>query len=550
MVRAWEQFLRTGVAPSRVRPLIAQSWARCRQLGLDPQQEPVVDTLPHGELSLRLAAYRPLIALARPLLRLLVSGEKPAARTGSVALLADSEGVLLDVVTGPGTKTELKPGRKLVEECAGTCAVALAVREQRAAVVSGPEHYHQAYHDWACCAAPLRQGSRRPVAVLALAVRGAALDASIRSTVVRWAAALSGAWRAFHESVARQALLGARSPWPLLFLDAENRLVDCNPAAERELGRRRDTLVGLMWDELGFVEVAAASELEAPQWPLVRLGSGGNEARLFLAEGAPLRGRPGRERSRVLALVDISRWQERREQEEYRRRLALLEGLAAFAVHEVRNPLAAIRASAELAAMTPDPARRTALLRQIIGSLDELNRFLAGLMDMVRPHQVPKEPVDLGTVLQRLVELFLPQARTAGISLRVRGGKGALPVMGNEQLLSQAFAHLVRNALQATPAGGAVTVRWTRRPSRGSVLVSVRDTGSGIPPRLRRHLFTAGVSTKGRYEAGLGLLLSQRIFTETHGGRIWFRSQEGAGTTFYVELPLASSSAGTAGPDG
>ncbi|OUM93144.1 MAG: hypothetical protein BAA04_13410 [Firmicutes bacterium ZCTH02-B6] len=63
-------------------------------------------------------------------------------------------------------------------------------------------------------------------------------------------------------------------------------------------------------------------------------------------------------------------------------------------------------------------------------------------------------------------------------------------------------------------------------------------------------MFTAGVSTKGRYEAGLGLLLSQRIFTETHGGRIWFRSEEGAGTTFYVDLPLASSSAGTAGPDG
>lgn len=540
-LRAWEQFVRTGVAPRGVRQSIARSWARCRELGLDPLR-PQFDTLPKRELRPRLAAYRPLIELARPLMRRLVARRLPGAASGAVALLADTEGVLLAVIAGRGAQTTLAPGWRLSEDRAGTCAVALALREGRPAVVAGAEHYHEAYHDWICWAAPIRLAERRPSAVLAVAVRGTALDARIRVYLVECAAALAGVWRAWRRNLSQQVLLGPGSPWPLIAVDGDGRVLDCNPAAERELGLLREKLVGRRWEQLGFVAVQPGEGEAAPdEGQLVSLTGAGGERSFFLMQNAPLPGGAGERPGRVYALVNITRWRERLEQADYRRRLALLERLGAFVVHEARNPLAAIRVSAELAAMTPDPERRTALMQQIIASVDDLNRFLGDLLDLVRPKQAQRGPVDVGVILQRVVELFAPQAKMAGVDLRVRAVKGALPVIGNEHLLGYALGNLVRNALQATPAGGAVSVRVERRPSRGSVLIRVSDTGAGIPPGIRRHLLTAAVSTKGRYEAGLGLLLSHRVITEAHGGRVWFRTREGAGTTFYVELPLAAA---------
>ena len=533
--------MRTGVAPRDVRQPIARSWARCRELGLDPLR-PQFDTLPKRELRPRLAAYRPLIDLARPLMQRLVARRLPGAASGAVALLVDGEGVILEVIVGRGGPTTLAPGQRLSEDCAGTCAVALALREGRPAVVAGAEHYHAIYHDWICWAAPVRLAERRAFAVLGLAVRGIACNASVRVSVAEYAAALAGMWRAFRRSLSPQVLLGQGSPWPLIAVDGEGRVLDCNLAAERELGLLREEIVGRPWEELGLVAVRAGEgEAALDEGQLVCLTGDGGEPRCFLMQSAPLACGAGEAHGRVYALVNITQWRERLEQADYRRRLALLERLGSLVVHEVRNPLASIRVSAELAGMTPDPERRTALMHQIVASVDELNRFLGDLVDLIRPQQAQRGPIDVGVVLQRVVELVGPQAKTAGVDLRVRAVKGALPVIGNEQLLGHALASLVRNAVQATPAGGVVSVRMERRPSRGSVLIRVSDTGAGIPPSLRRQLLTAAVSTKGRYEAGLGLLLSHRVITETHGGRVWFRTREGAGTTFCVELPLAST---------
>src|SRR5690606_24331447 len=111
-------------------------------------------------------------------------------------------------------------------------------------------------------------------------------------------------------------------------------------------------------------------------------------------------------------------------------------------------------------------------------------------------------------------------------------------VLGNEQLLRHAFINLIRNAFQAMPHGGALTIRLQHRPARGCLLIPLSDTGTGIPAAYQRRLLTGAVTTKGAYGVGLGLLFTRRIITETHCGRIWFRTREGAGTTFYIQLPV------------
>jgi two-component system NtrC family sensor kinase len=104
-------------------------------------------------------------------------------------------------------------------------------------------------------------------------------------------------------------------------------------------------------------------------------------------------------------------------------------------------------------------------------------------------------------------------------------------------LLNQAFLNLVVNAAQAIPGEGTVTV--TTRQDGDSVEIAIADTGSGIPVEVRKRIFAAGFTTKPIGEGtGLGLSLTREIIEDTHGGRIWFDTELGSGTTFFLTIPI------------
>jgi signal transduction histidine kinase len=103
--------------------------------------------------------------------------------------------------------------------------------------------------------------------------------------------------------------------------------------------------------------------------------------------------------------------------------------------------------------------------------------------------------------------------------------------------LNQAFLNLVVNAAQAIPGEGTVTV--TTRQDGDSVEIAIADTGSGIPVEVRKRIFAAGFTTKPIGEGtGLGLSLTREIIEDTHGGRIWFDTELGSGTTFFLTIPI------------
>lgn len=104
-------------------------------------------------------------------------------------------------------------------------------------------------------------------------------------------------------------------------------------------------------------------------------------------------------------------------------------------------------------------------------------------------------------------------------------------------LLNQVFLNLVVNAAQAIPGDGTISVS-TRRDG-DFVEIAIADTGTGIPPEVRKRIFSAGFSTKPIGEGtGLGLALTREIIEDTHGGRIWFETEMGKGTTFIVRIPI------------
>ena len=104
------------------------------------------------------------------------------------------------------------------------------------------------------------------------------------------------------------------------------------------------------------------------------------------------------------------------------------------------------------------------------------------------------------------------------------------------------LSNLIGNALKFTPAGGMVT--YTAEPRRGEVLLSVADTGPGIPREHLNDIFYPYWQAKRteRFGAGLGLPIAKGI-VESHGGRIWVESRDGSGTKFYFTLPVNVTSA-------
>ena len=93
------------------------------------------------------------------------------------------------------------------------------------------------------------------------------------------------------------------------------------------------------------------------------------------------------------------------------------------------------------------------------------------------------------------------------------------------------------NAAQAIEGDGTITVTTTQLGDQ--VEISIADTGSGIPPQVRERIFSAGFTTKPIGEGtGLGLSLTREIVEDTHGGKIWFETELGSGTTFFIRIPI------------
>ena len=217
-------------------------------------------------------------------------------------------------------------------------------------------------------------------------------------------------------------------------------------------------------------------------------------------------------------------------------RLATLGRVVAGVAHEIRNPIAAMRLKAENAvAAGPDLARKDSALRVIVEQIGRLETLLRNLLSSVQRAPLVSVPVkDVVGFLAERVELFREQAAAQGVELETRGD-GA-EARFDPARIAQAIDNLILNALQNTPAGGRVTLCAENHGDR--VVLSVADTGHGVPAKVRVHLFEPFVT--GRSEGtGLGLAVVREI-AEAHGGtaRAVHRND---GTTFVLELPWRPS---------
>jgi signal transduction histidine kinase/CheY-like chemotaxis protein len=173
----------------------------------------------------------------------------------------------------------------------------------------------------------------------------------------------------------------------------------------------------------------------------------------------------------------------------------------------------------------------------LINDILDLSKIEAGRMDLSLG-RVPT--VDL---IENVLVTIEPQAAEKSLTL-IREYRGAPAIWGDETRVRQVLVNLLSNAVKFTEAG-AITVHANGQQDDGTVLISVRDTGIGIPPDKQALVFEefrqVDESTTRRYQGtGLGMAITRRL-VEMHGGRIWLESTPGEGTTFYATLPAADA---------
>jgi two-component system, NtrC family, sensor kinase len=215
-------------------------------------------------------------------------------------------------------------------------------------------------------------------------------------------------------------------------------------------------------------------------------------------------------------------------------RLAAAGRVAAQVAHEVRNPLSAISLNAEMLQdeLPAEAAEARRLVGGIRGEVERLEAITEEYLQFARLPAARPEREDLGALLSSLLDFMGEELGAASIDVR-REIQVVPPVSGDDGQLRQAFLNLLRNAREAMPGGGRLTVRAAARDGR--VQVAIEDTGSGIAAEDLPRIFDPFFSTKAG-GTGLGLPITHRIVTEHHG-RIDVEGGPGGGTRFVVTLP-------------
>jgi two-component system, NtrC family, sensor histidine kinase HydH len=226
-----------------------------------------------------------------------------------------------------------------------------------------------------------------------------------------------------------------------------------------------------------------------------------------------------------------------------RDRLATLGEMAAGLAHEIRNPLGAIKASAQLLAepSDTDEAPRE-FLDIIVEETDRLARVVGSFLDYAKPGAPDPEPIDLGHAVERTMRMLDAELAEHGIDTSLRLDPDRPKVRVDAEHVRQILLNLVRNAIEATGRGGRLHVEVARIQRKGVaesleewIELRVTDDGPGIDPEILPKLFVPFVTTKAN-GSGLGLAISQRL-ANAASGRIDVRSEKDRGTTFVVTYP-------------
>ena len=267
-----------------------------------------------------------------------------------------------------------------------------------------------------------------------------------------------------------------------------------------------------------------------------------NANRVFHVTTAPVRDRTGQISQVVTLARDVTEQHAAQARALRAERLAAVGELAGQVAHEVNNPIAIISAKVRLllaaqpGTLTPKAVQE---LTKVADLADRVARIAQGLLSYCRPAPGTRMPIDPALPLRRALAYVDARAAAAAVQLCDELPPRLPHVNANAAELEQVFLNVLLNALDAMPDGGRLQLRaemTTAAAGTSDVALHIEDTGIGVPPELRAHVFEPFLTTKGRNGSGLGLSICQGL-VRSHGGEIDLASEPGRGTCVTVRLP-------------
>jgi len=331
----------------------------------------------------------------------------------------------------------------------------------------------------------------------------------------------------------------------IIIISPDLTILDMNPSAELTLGYACREVKGhpveniLIGAEI-LIPTLMAVQHEGYTYNLGNITLYRRDGRSFLAQirAAPLTDSEHLE-SWILLIQDLSQEEQLRNRTQQLEQRALLGELMAVFAHEVRNPINNISTGLQLMAINiPAEDPNQEVIARLQQDCDRLDHQMKSVLSFARPIEYKMEPVDLGVMMQRLLDRWRLHLTRAKVQSHLQVVTDLPPTHGDIRALEQVFTNLITNAIQAmSDHGGTLALKIQPIMPDGEneqIEVSVSDTGIGIPEENRDRIFEPFFTT-GKNGTGLGLAITKRIVI-AHKGTIKFDSVPG-GTIFQVRLP-------------
>ncbi len=330
----------------------------------------------------------------------------------------------------------------------------------------------------------------------------------------------------------------------LLVVGLDGSVRTLNPAARRMIGRPQ-TEPGVQLRDLlaGALPLAEAVEdCLSTRRPVLR-----RDVRIEQPDGShthygvtvsPLFDAQGALQGAISLFTDLTSVVALEDQLRLKDSLARLGELTAGLAHEFRNGLATVHGYARLIDPAQVPPPYAAYVQAIRDETDTLGRVVGNFLNFARPVQPAMAPVEVGELVARTLDELRPDVEARGGVVTMAGEFGT--VSGDEILLRQALANLVRNAVEACAGAGLAPrlhVEGALDRTDGALRLTIADNGPGVPADLREKVFQPFFTTRSD-GTGLGLALVQKIVV-VHNGRITLSESEAGGAAFHLVLPLS-----------
>ncbi len=218
-------------------------------------------------------------------------------------------------------------------------------------------------------------------------------------------------------------------------------------------------------------------------------------------------------------------------------KLAAMGRLTSQIAHELNNPIYGIMNTLELLKTEiPPESKRRRILELSLSETQRLAEMLRNMLSFSKPEEEKRKPIKMNELIEGILLVMERQMKESNIKVETYFDEGIPEVMASTNQMRQVMLNLIKNAKEAMPKGGTLTVRTSREDSK--VLIHIQDTGVGIPEELRDKIFEAFFTTKQKVKGvGLGLSVCYGIIKD-HGGEIRVESKVDKGTTFTIHLPI------------